>query len=283
MICTIFCYLRFLQNFSMHYIFTKKTTAPVKKITVNLYIRYAYKVFDGIVVISHYLLNYFKNKISKNAKLLLIPIIVDHTQFSINNRQNKKGKVKKIVYAGSLCQDKDGIIDLITAFKILCDKRSDVRLILIGNIDKSKNKTDMLNLVDNFGLADKVKITGFIPRNDLVKNLIEADVLALYKPKTLQNEYCFPTKIGEYLSTGNPVVTTDIGEISYYLKDNYNAFLARAGNIESFAFKLCEALDKKSSKMIGEQGKKTAEEEFNYIKAGEKLIAFFHQLLKYKK
>ena len=49
-------------------------------------------------------------------------------------------------------------------------------------------------------------------------------MLVLARPDNIQAKGGFPTKLGEYLATGNPVVVTKVGEIPNYLIDGVNAF-----------------------------------------------------------
>jgi len=65
--------------------------------------------------------------------------------------------------------------------------------------------------------------------------LLFAKILALARPKSKVADAGFPSKLTEYLSTGNPVVVTRVGEIPYYLKDNVHAFLTEPDSVNSFA------------------------------------------------
>lgn len=90
----------------------------------------------------------------------------------------------------------------------------------------------------------------------LLKN---ARILALARPDNLQNRNGFPTKLGEYLATGNPVVVTSIGEIPNFLKDEENAFMATPGNVQSFADALKRAYNNSEKAIaIGRNGRHLA-------------------------
>ena len=89
----------------------------------------------------------------------------------------------------------------------------------------------------------------------------------------------FPTKIGEYLSAARPVVTTNIGEIGRYLRDGETAFVSPSDDVEAFAAKMLEALqDPARSAIIGAEGRRVAEEAFDYRLHGLRLLAFFERL-----
>ena len=105
--------------------------------------------------------------------------------------------------------------------------------------------------------------------------LKNAKILALARPQSLQNTYGFPTKLGEYLLTGNPVVITRVGDIPLFLKDKESALMSDCHDIQAFADNLLWALDNyEEAQIIGERGKRVAEEHFNYLNETRKMVHF---------
>ena len=92
----------------------------------------------------------------------------------------------------------------------------------------------------------------------------QAAILALARPPSHQADGGFPTKLGEYLATGNPVCVTKTGGIPDYLSDEGNAFLAEPGSVESFCDALMRATaDPLRAKKVGKNGRATAEKSFS--------------------
>ncbi len=90
--------------------------------------------------------------------------------------------------------------------------------------------------------------------------------------QSLQADYGFSTKLGEYLATGRPVVSTKVGEIEKYLIDRKNAFLCEP-NIISVAEAICCIIeDYDSALKIGQEGKRCALEFFNNKTETAKII-----------
>ena len=111
------------------------------------------------------------------------------------------------------------------------------------------------------------------------KYLINAKILALARPDNIQGQGGFPTKLGEYLATGKPVVVTTVGELKEYLIDNTNAFLAVPDSALSFAEKMKTALDNyEKAKQVGIEGQKLANTIFNYKVQSENLINYLLNL-----
>ncbi len=107
--------------------------------------------------------------------------------------------------------------------------------------------------------------------------LINAEILALARPDNIQAKGGFPTKLGEYLATGNPVVITDVGEHTEYLTDGESAYISNPDNPTHFAEKLLQASkDLIISNKIGLNGKKIATQFFNNQIQSEKLYHFLN-------
>ena len=94
----------------------------------------------------------------------------------------------------------------------------------------------------------------------------------------ITNHKGFPTKLGEYLATGNPVVVTKVGEITDYL-DNGCAYLAEPDSVQSFSDKLIEALTNENSNIVGNKGRDIAIKYFSHKKQGEKLSNQLHEII----
>jgi len=248
----------------------------------KLYIKYIYKLFDGMIVISKSLEDYFITRISHSAKILHVPIIVDYHIFTQARKSAKMSS--EIIYAGILNQSKDGILDILNAFCRLNQIHKDKVLVLMGDIEASECKQQIHDVILKNQIEGNINITGYLPRSEMVERLKNADVLILAKPAGLQSEHSFPTKVGEYLATGKPVVLTKVGCINQYLTDGINAFIAEPGNIESLTSKLLEVFtDYKRAFEIGQRGQQVAKEEFDYRIQSKYIIDFFKERINNKR
>ncbi|MHA1344613.1 MAG: hypothetical protein ACTSQG_11540, partial [Promethearchaeota archaeon] len=92
------------------YPFLDRSTFLKKKIAY-LHGKYIDKLFDGIIVISKYLEDYYKPLIRKNSKSIFVPILVDTSKFegcvSISSNE------EYIAYCGKPTGTKDGVHILI--------------------------------------------------------------------------------------------------------------------------------------------------------------------------
>lgn len=247
------------------------------KIDIWIYLHFIEKKFDGIYVINNRLVTYFNKYLRNKIPIAIINMIVDPGRFETNSR-DKKVHRKYIAYCGVLNSVKDGVDILIESF-IAANKSGripdDISLCLIGEFANELFKTSINEKITEAGLEDKVIFTGRIERSEIPVYLNNAEALALARPSNKQSEGGFPTKLGEYLATGKPVIITDTGEISLFLKDGVNAFVAEPGSIQSFTDKIAEVFSNYSRAIeIGKKGRTLVENDFNYLRQAERLAQF---------
>lgn len=234
------------------------------------YLRACTKI-DGLFVISRALKTYFVNKGVDLNKIHIINITVDYNRFA---GLKKNALVEKyIAYCGTASNSKDGVDELIKAFSIVAKTHDDVKLYIIGQTPSSDDKAGNLKLIENLGLKEKVVFTGKVSAAKMPQLLVDAVVLALDRPDNLQAQNGFPTKLGEYLLSENPVVVTKVGDIPLFLKDGESALLAEPSNANDFASKLCWAIEHPAeASIIGKKGKEVALRGFNYLIESKKII-----------
>jgi glycosyltransferase involved in cell wall biosynthesis len=246
------------------------TGSIIGKFEYWLYKR-ACKNIDGLFVISPSIKNFFvKNFDVPKEKIHTINMIVDATRFDFIQVPKK---THTIAYCGTISERKDGISDLLKAFKIVSEQYHDITLTLIGGFENKITKDRVYNLLQALGIVDKVIITGVISVEQMPLLLSEAKILVLSRPKNKQSQYGFPTKLGEYLMTENPVVITDVGDFKSYLRDKEDVIYALPDNYEDFARKLNWVLDNyELSKKIAMNGKKVALDSFNFRTEARKVL-----------
>jgi len=235
-----------------------------------LYLKGNFKLFDGMIIMTKRLMEYYGSFARINAPMIHVPMTVDTTRFdSFSCRYVDKSDEQFIGYCGAFdsVNNKDGIDILIKAFKKISDEFPSMKLYIIGGaIDRDKRAvTQLEKLTVDLGLGGRVVFLGKIHRDKIPELLSRATVLALARPNSIQAESGFPTKLGEYLMTGRPVVVTAVGEILNYLTDRETAFIAKPDSVDSFAEKLEEVLsDLNHAKKVGHAGREVALHHFNY-------------------
>lgn len=241
--------------------------------------KFHYLLFDGYLLMTEKLIKFFREEKQLNLPYLHVPMTVDFERF--NNIVNNNTKIKYIAYCGVLNNMKDGVDLLIDAFALLAKDFPDIHLYLIGNA-ASQEEYQLYKKKINENMLDKrVYFTGRISKDAMPELLCNAKILVLARPHSIQAEGGFPTKLGEYLSTGKPVVVTSVGEVANYLTDEINVFMAEPGSILSLVAKMKKILLNYSYALaIGENGKKVVLEHFNYKIQSNNIINFIKSFKK---
>ena len=235
------------------------------------------KHLDGLLCISKPLKDYFQINISFNKPILIIPIIVDLERFSIKSPTSKQ---KYITYCGNIFGEKDGVEILVKAFAKIAPKYEAYKLKLIGDTNNNIELDQLLKLINSLGINQQVVFTGYIRREDIPLHLISSEILVLARPDNIQARGGFPTKLGEYLATANPVIVTSVGAIPNYLKDGVNAFLAKPGDINNLAEKIEYVIDNHEIAIkVGVEGYKLTKKEFNQVFQANRIKEFIQNII----
>jgi glycosyltransferase involved in cell wall biosynthesis len=250
----------------------------IGKIVLFIYLKFVLQRFDGIYVINNALKKYFSELTKRKVEIIVINMIVDSSRFeNVKSASTSIVNTRKITYCGSIEGDKDGIPILIEAFSIIANEFPNTQLQIITSSKNPTTREKMFSLAEKFGIADRFSLIGPINRDQIPRVLCDSDILALSRPDNAQAEGGFPTKLGEYLATGNPVVITNVGEINLFLNDGFNAFIAEPNSAEQFAIKLREAIVSEKAGQIGIEGRKLVYNEFNYLQQAKILAKFFEK------
>lgn len=181
----------------------------------------------------------------------------------------------RVGYAGSLNQAKDGVLDLLEA---ICRARlllgdSKVRLDVVGG---STNEIRIaVAHAEDLGIGPNVQFHGRVPADAVAGLLQGCHVLALPRPASRQAQGGFPTKLGEYLTTGRPVLTTSVGDIPHYLRADVNCFMVPPGDPDVMAEAIASvARDYGHAQSIGRAGQELAHTTFHPRRAAGILVQF---------
>jgi glycosyltransferase involved in cell wall biosynthesis len=242
-----------------------------------VYIRTIYKMFDGIIAISTYLEEYFSRRVRKGARVLRVPIIVDTDEIKPVELSDHHGR-HRIVYVGALGHPGE-VSSLIQAFSMVAGRHLEWELQIIGDTPGTDVLAQMRKLARSLSLDGRVDFTGMVGRNVLPSYLEKASLLALLRSSGIFSKAGFPTKLGEYLATGKPVVVTSVGDIPLFLEDHVSAYLVPPDNTEAFAQKLDEAMsDYDHALDVGRKGREVAVREFDYRSNCRKIVEFVREL-----
>lgn len=232
---------------------------------------YFAKRCNHIFVISTHLKRYYIDNGIPSDKVSIVNMTVDISRF--DNLQKDTTREKYIAYCGTASNNKDGVNLLLMSFSQVVKSHPEYKLYIIGATPSVNDEAGNLKLLKELEIEDRVVFTGVVKADKMPQLLYDAEILALERPDSLQAQNGFPTKLGEYLLTGNPVVVTSVGDIPLFLEDGISAYIAPPDNPEAFAEKLIYAIENiDQSREIGEYGKNVALSFFNYKTEGDKIV-----------
>lgn len=260
------------------YPFVLRYKSSVGRLYAALYTKYIYRVFDGLFVMTSALHEYFAPRVRKNGKIIVVPMTVEVDRFA-QCRDRSPATAPYVAYCGDMSGDKDGVDVLIAAFAAVTRRHPMLRLYLIGDASDPAQFRRLEQQVADLDLGERVVFTGRIGREAIPPMLCGATALALARPSTLQSKGGFPTKLGEYLATGRPVIVTRVGEINQYLEDGVDVFFAEPDSPEAFAERLAYVLSHMElAEAVGASGRKVAHEVFDYQSQSKRLLDFIEAL-----
>lgn len=205
------------DDYELH---TNKFTSKIQAKIIQLFEYLSPKIADATIVHNSYLRDKCIASGVKRNKLHYVPNGVDPqnmNEFSKLSIMEKLSEFKKILYFGDLNLETGHNVDLLLyAYKLIIQKRDDVRLIVLGDgRDKKKLKSlaKELELENYMYWIDKVDskiVPSYINYVDVVVDPVR-DVVA--------NKTRFPLKIIESIFLNIPVVTSDIGDRRKILGD----------------------------------------------------------------
>jgi glycosyltransferase involved in cell wall biosynthesis len=139
-----------------------------------------------------------------------------------------------LVCVGRLAPQKGQLL-LLDAFAQIIRGGADARLIFAGD---GELRPGIEQRVAEFGLCERVEITGYVPEAEIRRQILGSRVLVL--PSFAEG---LPMVIMEAFALGRPVISTYVAGIPELVRPSENGWLVPAGNVELLAGAIREALD----------------------------------------
>ena len=225
---------------------------------------------QGLFVISRSLNDYFVQNGIEEQKVHISNMFVDAGRFEGHKTTVDE---KYFAYCGVVSKYKDGVDSLIKAFSQFKMSHPEYKLYIIGRFESDEVRKELEAMTEALEVAGSVIFTGQVLPEKMPSLLSNAQALVLARPNNVQSRYGFPTKLGEYLATGNPVIVTNVGEIGTFLRDRENAIILPPDDVNSFAYGMAWVVNHpEEAAQIGRKGKELAQTEFSYKTQSKKVL-----------
>lgn len=236
-------------------------------------------LYDGFVAISQDLETFVNQYRNQKAKVIRIPILVDPEPYE-KDFTNEKSlfDVPYIVHTGTMNEQKDSISKILRAFARFRKENNDPLKLVFTGKQSSPKKCKYLHSIKELGIENDVILMGYLTDSDIINLQHFAAMTIIYKSDNLQTRNCFPTKLGEMLMSGVPVITTTVGDAKIYLEEG-GALFIKENDDDSLLACIHHLLeDAEDKNKIVNKGKSVAYTKFNPIIQGETLSTFFKNL-----
>jgi glycosyltransferase involved in cell wall biosynthesis len=232
----------------------------------------------GVITISSWLTDWVDSEarqLGRMVQVLEVPIVVDVREREVSPYPHGS---RTLLYAASTEYGRDARF-VLRVMSIVWSRHPDCRLVVTG-MDPERVKLlaeleGVATALDDGHIVPK----GYLPRERLLAEYAQAAALLAPLHDDLRSLARFPSKLGEYLVSARPVVTTNVGEIGRFLRDGETAFVALENGVDAFAAKIGEVVeDSALAAAVGLAGRRVAEESFDYELQGPRLIRFLEQV-----
>lgn len=233
--------------------------------------RYSHLFAKHITVNSTRLQQYYIKRYGTN-RVHLLSNTIDTSRFKLSVPR-VKGSVG---YIGSFGV-KDGLLLIIEAFAKAKKEHHFITLKLMGCCENPKN---ILELIKKLDLGNAVTLTGSLLYNEVPVHLQQCDLLLMNRIDSTYANYGFPNKLGEYMATGNPVISTDVSDVALYFKHEEALYIIPPNNIDALSAGIIARYnDVDKFDQMGLSGKQQALALFDYKLVSTKLESVLKKVL----
>ena len=235
--------------------------------------------YDGFISISTSLESFVNKYKKSSAKVIRIPILVDPDPYDIDfSKMQSPFDVPYIIHTGTMYDQKDSISKILNAFcRLKHDYSLPCKLVFTGK-QSDPNSCKYKKQIEQLGLTDDVVLMGYVSDEEIIQLQHFAAFSIVYKSDNLQNQNCFPTKLGELLISQVPVITTTMGDVKLFLESGVSAYLFEENDEDQLVQYMHAILTKpQEASVIAKRGRDVALNSFNPIAQGKRLSRFFHE------
>lgn len=251
-------------------------TRKWKRINDYFFDRFAVRFSDGVTPISDFLIEQVKIY-APNKPFLKLPILCDFEKFDPTDPQAEE---TRITYCGAASYqpviafvlEAFGLLDLSTY-----QKKVHLELILGGGQTALQAVEKAISKNPN---RAHIRLHPNVPHQLIPEYYARASALLIPLRPTIQDAARFPHKLGEYLASGRPIITTNFGEVKHYgFQDEETTLIAADYDPVSFSEKIQYVLNHpERARSIGLRGRTMGLENFDYKVLGHALKKFIEKI-----
>ena len=223
---------------------------------------------DEVVAVSSFIqAKLYEGLPGYSGNIHVIPMGVDVTRFKNGGEANSTCDRSGIIFVGRL-EEKKGVSYLLHAFLRLLDERPREKLTIIGD---GTYKNELILLSEKLGIKDNVIFTGPITQ-EKIAILLQKNAVAVIPSINLNDDVeGMPTVITEFAAMKIPIIATNAGGITDFIKDGETGLLARQKDPDDL-YRLIRILSKDEAlqKKLAENAYELMLKSFSYCSVGSR-------------
>ena len=167
---------------------------------------------------------------------------------------------------------------ILEAYKSYISKSGKYGLTLVLS-GSEQSMARVYNVIARLSLSAEVCVKSRLPYNELISLYNQSSGLIIpLNPDYEQDKARFSQKIAEYLSSGTPIISNDVGEVHTYFKDRENIILCPySSDGFSSSFTWVEE-HQYEARQIGYNGYELGRDNFDFRICGQQLHSFLTEL-----
>jgi glycosyltransferase involved in cell wall biosynthesis len=170
---------------------------------------------------------------------------------------------------------------ILRAIRICLDQGFDVRMNVLGNVGSTYRERSAVRMLEKDELLKKhVQFLGFVSDEERDSILAESDGFIILRHDNRETDRLFPTRLPEYMLTGNPVILTKTKGFGGYFEHRKDVwFVSPENNPEEIANALIHLVRNPKERMvIGKRGRNKALSDFSLEILGVNLAKFLYEI-----
>jgi glycosyltransferase involved in cell wall biosynthesis len=202
-------------------------TASSKPFNEWIYRNIMFRWSNGAMPISREIQDRIRFLAGPDYPLCRVPVLVDPAEHSALSKEGLNGDLSGPVlfWCGMVDGYKRDVLFLIDAMAELKSNAGQNSLFCIAGPCSEGVRAELLSYASSKGIAaERIVIAGFVSETELWNYCTHADALLMPLWDDDRSLTRFPTKFGQFLAAGRPIVTSRIGEIKYFLTDDTAVF-----------------------------------------------------------
>jgi glycosyltransferase involved in cell wall biosynthesis len=221
------------------------------KIYEVLFLKFIINSVRLVVVPSGFSKNEIINEFKvPKEKIIKVPNFISFENLKTRTNFKKKYKLDKYILAVGRFSKEKGFEYLLRSFKLVLEKRKDIKLVVIGG------KRDYIRIIEklakSLGIIDNILILSNVSDEEVYSAFKHAELVvisSIYEP--------FGIVALEAMYFGKPIVAFKVGGLKEIVKNKVNGILVRERNIEELANAIVKILsDVKMREKVSRNNKK---------------------------